>query len=107
MNEHVEACFTPAAQFPSQPSDCTLEELASRRYCEVLDGLLDDASAARHVRVLANALAWTFARIAVRCGAAATGDMLRLVGDCMVKVETEDQAQRELERERKDGRLPN
>jgi hypothetical protein len=107
MNEHVEACSTPAAQFPTQPSDCTLEELASRRYFEVLDGLLDDAAAARHVRVLANALAWNFARIAARCGAAATGDMLRLVGEYMVKIETEDQAQRELEGERQDGRLPN
>ena len=107
MNEHAEADFTPAAQFPTQPSDCTIEEIASRRYCEVLDGLLDDAAAARHVRVLANALAWTFARIAVRCGAAAAGDMLRLVGDYMLQVVTKDQAQRELEQERQEGRLPN
>jgi hypothetical protein len=107
MNEHVEACSTPPAQSPAPLSDCTPEQLASGRYLDALDELVDAAAAGKHMRILADAIAWTFARVAIGCGPAATGDMLSLVGNYMVKLETHNQAERELERERQAGRLPN
>jgi hypothetical protein len=107
MNEHVETCPTPAAQSRQELSDCSVEQLASQRYVDALGELLEEAAAGSHVHLLADAITWTFARIAIGCGAAATADMLSKVGKYMTGLEARNQAERELESERQAGRLPN
>ena len=106
MEEHVQSCSTPQAVSSSHPSDCATEQIASSGYLKVLDELVTDAVDGRRVQILADALAWTFARIATGCGPVATGDMLSKIGSYMITVETRKQAERELEEERKEGRLP-
>lgn len=106
MNEHVEASSAPAANPPAQPSDCTPEQLAHGRYLDALHDLVEDAAAGGNMRQLADVIAWTFARIAIGCGPAATGDMLGLVGRYMTGIETRNQAERELEHERASGHMP-
>jgi hypothetical protein len=105
MSEQVEAGLTPEAQIPAQPSDCTPEQLAHGRYLDALHDLVEDAWANGHLRLLADVIAWTFARIAIGCGPAATGDMLGLIGQYMTGIERQNEAKRELEREREAGRL--
>lgn len=107
MNENIQLRTEDAATPPVELSDCTPEQRARDRYCDALHDLVEDAAANEHIRELADVIAWTFARIAIGCGPAATGDMLRLVGKYMTGLETQKEAKRELEREREAGRLPN
>ena len=107
MTNRSEATPIALATAPTQPSDCTREQLAHGRYLDALHDLVEDAAAGGTLRELADVVAWTFARIAVGCGPAATGDMLNLVGKYMTGIETRKQAERELERPREEGRLPN
>ena len=106
MEEHVQSCSTPQAVPSTQQSDCATEQSASSGYLKVLDELVTDAVDGRRVQILADALAWTFARIATGCGPAATGDMLAKFGSYMITLETRRQAERELKQVRKEGHLP-
>jgi hypothetical protein len=107
MKNRSEANPVALATSQTQPADCTREELAHDRYLDALHDLVEDAAAGGNIRELADVVAWTFARIAIGCGPGATGDMLGLVGKYMTGIHTQKQAERELERERQEGRLPN
>jgi len=106
MRDHVEACSTEVTQSSAHQSDCTPDQLAEARYLETLDGLLTDAAEHKRMQTLADALAFTFGRIAVGCGIAATGDMLRRLGGHICALETRRQAAEEAQLARQEGRLP-
>lgn len=106
MADHVESCSTLVAQSSAQPSDCTAEQLAATRYLDALHELVEDAAAGKRMHLLADALAGTFARVAIGCGPAATGDMLSRAGRYMTALETRNEAARELEQARREGRAP-
>ena len=107
MSDHVEACFTEATQLPAHPADCSPEQLAEARYLKTLDDLLADAAEHKRMQMLADALAFTLGRIAVGCGIAATGDVLRRLGGHICALETRRQAAEEAQLARQEGRLPN
>jgi hypothetical protein len=94
-------------QPPPQLADCSSDEQAYRHYLDTLNALVDDASDRRNLRMLADALAWTLARIAVYCGTKATGDIVAYLGKYMIEIEERNEARRELERQREEGRRPN
>ena len=107
MRDHVEACPTEVTQPPTHSADCSPEQLAEARYLKMLDDLLADAAEHKRVQMLADALAFTFGRIAVGCGIAATGDVLRRLGGHICALETRRQAAEEAQLARQEGRLPN
>jgi hypothetical protein len=88
-------------------ADTTPDELAHGRYLDALHDLVEDAAAGHRMHLLADVLAWTFARLAIGCGPAATADLLAKVGKYMGALAEQDAAKRELERARQEGRLPN
>ena len=88
-------------------NDCTPAQHAQDRYLAALEALVADAVEGKHMPVFANVLAWTFARVAVGCGVAATGDMLRQVGSYICQIETERQAENEALLAKQEGRQPN
>ena len=75
-------------------------------YFTRLNTLISDAVDHRRLDTLANALAWTVARIATGCGPAATGDLFRRIGNHMVTLETLRHTEAEAQRARQEGRLP-
>ncbi len=107
MRDRVEACPTEVTQSQAHPADCSLEQLAEARYLKTLDDLLADAAEHKRMQMLADALAFTFGRIAVGCGIAATGDVLRRLGGHICALETRRQAAEEAQLARQEGRLPN
>ena len=107
MSERIEIPTSGAAQSVVQMSDCTPDEGAHDRYLDALHDLVQDAAAAGRLHLLADVLAWTFARLAVNCGPAATADLLAKVGKYMGALEEQKEAKRELERAREEGRLVN
>ena len=107
MSEPIELHPTPAAPVPIQLADGTADEIAHGRYLDTLHDLVQDAAGAERLHLLADVLAWTFARLAIHCGPAATADLLAKVGKYMGALEERNRAERELERERQEGRLPN
>ena len=107
MHEHADTCSTQVVSSPAQLTDCTPEQLAEARYFKALDELLADAAEHKQMQILADTLAWTFARVAAGCGVAATGDMLRRLGTYICSLETQRQAQDEALLAKQDGRQPN
>lgn len=107
MTDHVPSGTTPEVESPLQLADCSSDEAAHRRYYETLSSLVEDAAERRNLRMLADVLAWTLARIAVQCGTKPTGDILAYLGKYMIEIEERNEARRELERQREEGRLPN
>ena len=103
----LQTCSNEAALPSPQPNDCTAEQLAEMRYVKALDDLLAEAAEGKLVHVFADTLAWTVARIAVRCGTAATGDMLRRIGGYVGKIESRRQAQEEALQTVQEGHMPN
>ena len=67
---------------------------------------MSDAVDHRRLDTLANALAWTIARIGIGCGPAATGDVFRRIGGHMCTLETLRQTEAEAQRARQEGRPP-
>ncbi len=105
MSEAIE--IPPAAQrspprhWPTAPPD----ERAHDRYLDALHDLVEDAAAGQRLHLLADVLAWTFARLASGCGPAATADLLAKVGKYMGVLEEQKEAQRELDRAKEEGML--
>ena len=89
------------------PDDCTPEQLAQDRYLAAVDALVADAVEGKRMPQLANVLAWTTARIAVGCGVAATGNLLRRIGGYICQLETERQTKNEALSAKYGGRQPN
>lgn len=106
MTNHVRSCIDVASPPAFEPVDCSAEQVAEARYFRSLDELISDAVDNRRLDTLANALAWTVARIANGCGPAATGDLLRRIGGHMCAMETLRQTEAEAQRARLEGRLP-
>jgi hypothetical protein len=107
MSQHIEIGSSPASQAVIQPSDATPDELAHDRYLDALHDLVEDAAAGHRMHLLADVLAWTFARLAIGCGASATAELLAKVGKYMGALEEQKEAKRELELAREEGRLMN
>ena len=107
MSDHLPSCPARSMQSAPQLADCSSDEQAYRHYLDTLNALVDDASDRRNLRMLADALAWTLARIAVYCGTKATGDIVAYLGKYMIEIEERNEARRELERQREEGRRPN
>ena len=107
MSQQIETGSSPAPQTVIQLADTTPDELAHGRYLDALHDLVEDAAAGQRMHLLADVLAWTFARLAIGCGASATADLLAKVGKYMGALAEQDAAKRELERARQEGRLPN
>lgn len=105
MSEFIEVPTSGGAQSVVQMSDCTPDERAHDRYLDTLHDLVEDAAAAQRLHLLADVFAWTFARLAINCGPAATADLLAKVGKYMGAPEEQKEAKRELERAREEGRL--
>lgn len=105
MTETVQAPSSDASS-AGQPADGTHDQLAEKRYLKTLDDLVADAAEAKRMYILADTLAWTVARIAVGCGIAAAGDVLRRIGGYVGQIETRRQAAEEAEQARREGRLP-
>ncbi len=96
MHKHADTCSThDITAGETTSSDCTPEQLAQACYLQAIDALLADAADGKRLQVLANVLAWTLARVAVGCGVAATGDLLRRIGGYICQLETERQAENE------------
>lgn len=88
-------------------NDCTAAEAADQRYLEACTKLYVEADEHGHVAQLADNLAWTLAHIAVNCGVGAAGDILRLFGTYVCRLEARTQAAIEAARAQEEGRLPN
>lgn len=107
MSECIHNETSPAAPAPVQLNDATSDEAAHGRYLDALHDLVEEAAGAGRLHLLADVLAWTFARLAINCGPAATADLLAKVGKYMGALEEQNRAKRELEAAREEGRLPN
>ena len=83
MSQQIEIGSSPAPQAVIRLSDATPDELAHDRYLDALHDLVQDAAAGQRLHLLADVLAWTFARLAINCGPAATADLLAKVGKYM------------------------
>jgi hypothetical protein len=105
MSEAIEIRTSGAAQSVVPLSDCTPDERAHDRYVDALHDLVEDAAEGQRLHLLADVLAWTFARLASGCGPAATADLLAKVGKYMGVLEEQKEARRELERAKEEGRL--
>lgn len=106
MTDHVSSRSGGIGSLSIADSSGSTEPVAEDGYLDRLDGLLSDAVNHRRLDTLANALAWTIARIADGCGPAATGDLLRRIGSHMCMLETLRQTEAEAQRARQEGRLP-
>jgi hypothetical protein len=108
MSEHIEIPSNCTAQAAAPLADrSTPDERAHDRYLDALHDLVQDAAGGQRLHLLADVLAWTFARLAINCGPAATADLLAKVGKYMGALEEQKDAKRELERAREEGRLVN
>ena len=107
MPDDLKSGSTPGVQPPPSLADCSSDEQAYRHCLDTLNILVDDASERRNLRMLADALAWTLARIAANCGTRATGDILAYLGKYMIEIEERNEARRELEQQRAEGVRPN
>lgn len=106
MTNHVRSCSDLPSPAVLEPTDCSAAQVAEARYLQSLDELMSDAVDNRRLGTLANALAWTVARIASGCGTAATGDVLRRIGGHMCTLETLRQTEAEAQRALREGHLP-
>lgn len=106
MTIHVRSCSDVASQPEGEPADCFAEQVAKARYFRNLDELMSDAVDNQRLDILADALAWTIARIAYGCGPAATGDVLRRIGAHLCTLETLRQTEAEAQRALREGHLP-
>ena len=83
------------------------EDELLRRYIAVANAVFADSLEHHAVPVFADALAWELAQIAHRYGSQATGDILRKFGNHLQRLATADEAQREADKAKGEGRLPN
>jgi hypothetical protein len=102
VSEQIELQAKPEP-VPIHLDDATTDAAAHDRYLDALHDLVQDAAAAGRLHLFADVLAWTFARLAINCGPAATADLLAKVGKYMGALEEQNRAQRELEAAREEG----
>ena len=103
---------TPQAP-PAQPdaengsvAGATPEQELERRYVEVMNALLHDASERGAIHVFTDAVAWKLAIVAHRCGPGAAGDILRKFGHHLAHIASTEQAAQEAREAAKAGRRP-
>jgi hypothetical protein len=99
----------PLEQAAAAPRlDCSPEEVAERRYLEILNPLLQEAWEQRQLETLVDCLAWTLARVVVGLDSAqVTGDLLRRLGNYTYRLSEAKRAEAEAEEAKKAGRAPN
>ena len=107
MKDPVRSCSGGSGSRAAANAGSSDEQVIEGRYLRCLDELMSDAVDHRRLDTLANVLAWTIARIAIGCGPAATGDVLRRIGGHLCKLETLRQTEAEAKRAREEGRIPN
>jgi len=83
------------------------EDELLRRYIAVGNEVYADALEHRAIQVFADALTWELAQIAHHYGSQATGDILRKFGIHLERLVAADEAQREADKAKEEGRLPN
>ena len=83
------------------------EEELQQRYAEALNAVYADAIERREVQIFADVLAWELAVIATRNGPQATGDILQRLGIHLMRLAATDEAKREADQAREQGRRPN
>ena len=105
MVKKVRIASNEEAALPAPLNDCTSEEAAEARYLEAMANLMADATAGKHIHLLADNIAWTIANISVNCGVGAAGDILRKIGGYICTIETRCQAQQEAQQVKQEGRL--
>lgn len=98
----------PAApgEEPAPPEAVPANEL-ERRYIEVMNALLTDATERRAVNIFTDIVAWKLAMVAYHFGPGAAGDIVRKLGAHLVTIAEAEQAQREAKQAEKAGRRPN
>jgi hypothetical protein len=105
QNEAAPAAIVPPPE-PKPVADVPKDEL-QRRYTAVVNAVFADSVEHRAMPILADVLAGELARIANRYGALATGDILQKFGSHLQRLTEAEDAQREADKARGEGRLPN
>lgn len=105
QNEAAPAAIVPPPE-PKPVAEVPKDEL-QRRYIAVLNAVFADSVEHRAMPILADVLAGELARIANRYGALATGDILQKFGSHLQRLTAADDAQREADKAKGEGRLPN
>ncbi len=82
------------------------EDELRRRYVAVAGAVFADALEHRALPVFADVLAWELAVIAHRYGSPATADIMQKFGAHLERLGAVDEAQREADKAREEGRLP-
>jgi hypothetical protein len=96
----------PPGQEQTPPEAVPAGEL-ERRYVEVMNALLADATGRSAVNVFTDVAAWKLATVAYRFGPLVASDILRKLGAHLGKIAEAEDAQREANEAAKEGRLPN
>ena len=91
----------------AKPAVAVPEDELRRRYLAVAEAVFADALERRVVPLFADVLAWELAAIAHRYGSPATGDILQKFGIYLERFAASGEAQREADKAREEGRLPN
>jgi len=104
--EPAPAGSTPPREEQTPPEAVPAHEL-ERRYIEVMNALLTDATERRAVHVFTDVVAWKLAMVAYHFGPGAAGDVVRKLGAHLVKIAAAEEAQREAKQAEKAGRRPN
>ena len=105
QNEAAPAAIVPPPE-PKPVAEVPKDEL-QRRYIAVVNAVFADSVEHRAMPILADVLAGELARIANRYGALATGDILQKFGRHLQRLTAADDAQREADRAKGEGRMPN
>jgi len=105
QDEAAPAAIAPPPE-PKPVAEVPKDEL-QRRYTAVVNAVFADSVEHRAIPILTDVLAGELARIANRYGALATGDILEKFGVHLQRLTAADDAQREADRAKGEGRLPN
>ena len=103
---HAPAESTAPGEEQRPPEAVPAKEL-ERRYIEVMNVLLTDATERRAVNMFTDIVAWKLAMVAYHFGPGAAGDIVRKLGAHLVTIAEAKQAQREAKQAEKAGRRPN
>ena len=103
---HAPAESTAPGEEPAPPEAVPANEL-ERRYVEVMNALLTDATERRAVNIFTDIVAWKLAMVAYHFGPSAAGDVMRKLGAHLATIAQAEDAQREAKQAEKAGRRPN
>ncbi len=90
---------------PASGETLTAQEI-EQRYAAAVNVILNDADQRKSWHIFVDVLASTLATVACRWGPGSAGDIVRRLGNHMVQIARREQAQREAEEAKKEGRKP-